>query len=218
MSSWTALSTHAACGNPPDGAAVSDPLIAVGDGHTPLDDEAMNGLKPAWVATRGDLNSAEQENILKATANRRRPTVERLLTDAYLRGLHKAMFGDVWTWAGSYRRTNPIIGCPWTQIAVNVFTLLDDVRYWVREETYPADELAVRFHYRLVSIHPFPNGNGRHSRQAATYLADGLGAGPLAWGAGLGLCTPDLRKLYISALVKADRESDLSELVAFATS
>lgn len=102
--------TRAGCGPPPDGRAVSDPLLALGDGRTPLDDDAMRGLKPAWIATRGDLNSAEQANIVKAMSNRQ-PTAAVLLTDGYLRDLHKAMFGDIWSWAGSYRTSDPIIGC-----------------------------------------------------------------------------------------------------------
>jgi Fic-DOC domain mobile mystery protein B len=197
---------------------VTDPLVPVGDGHTLLDDEATEGLKPAWIRTRDDLNGAEQENILKAVVNRRQPTAEDLLTDRYLRSLHKAMFGDVWVWAGTYRKSNPNIGCEWQQIAVNIGSLLGDTNYWIQEATYPADEIAVRFHHRLVWIHAFPNGNGRHTRLVASYLAIALGAGPLTWGAGLDLATDDLRKRYISALLLADRENDLSRLIAFARS
>lgn len=192
--------------------------MPTGDGHTPLDDDALSGLKPAWIRTRGDLNSAEQENILRAQANRRQPTVAALLTDAYLRALHRAMFGDVWMWAGTYRTTNPNIGCDWQQVAVNVRALLGDVAYWIDEASYPPVEIAVRFHHRLVAIHPFPNGNGRHSRLAAGYLAMALGAGPLTWGAGLGLLTDELRRRYISALQVADHEGDVSALLLFATS
>jgi fido (protein-threonine AMPylation protein) len=115
---------------------VSDPLLAFGDGHTPLDDVAMQGLKPAWIATLADLNSAEQENILKAMRSRR-PTAQALLTDGYLRDLHGAMFGDVWSWAGSYRRTNPIIGCEWPLIVGDVRSLLGDVAYWIAETHVP---------------------------------------------------------------------------------
>ena len=89
---------------------------------------------------------------------------------------------------------------------------------WIENDTYPLDEIAVRFHQRLVSIHPFPNGNGRHSRQAALYLANALGARPLTWGVTLGLPTPDLRRIYIDALIEADRTDDVSALVAFALS
>ena len=192
--------------------------MPAGDGHTPLDDDALAGLKPAWIRTRGDLNSAEQENILRAQANRRQPTIAELLTDTYLRALHKAMFGDVWTWAGTYRKTNPNIGCDWQHIAVNVRALLGDVAYWIQEGSYPPVEIAVRFHHRLVTVHPFPNGNGRHTRLAAGYLATALGAGPLTWGAELDLPTDELRKRYISALLLVDREGDVSALHSFATS
>ena len=178
----------------------------------------MSGLKPAWIRTRGDLNSAEQENILKAISNRRSPTADQLLTDRYLRNLHKAMFEDVWSWAGTYRKTNPNIGCDWRQISVNVYSLLEDVKHWIGVLTYPGDEIAVRFHHRLVAIHPFPNGNGRHTRQAASYLARALNVGTFTWGAGLNLPTDDLRKRYVDALLLADRENDLSELIAFAKS
>jgi Fic-DOC domain mobile mystery protein B len=196
---------------------MSDPLLPVGDGHTPLDDATTSGLKPAWIATRGDLNSAEQDNILKAMTNRR-PTTHALLNDGYLRDLHEAMFGDVWYWAGSYRRTNPTIGCDWTLIAGNVLSLVRDVACWIEMSSYPVDEIAVRFHHRLVAIHPFPNGNGRHSRLAAGCLAAALDARPLTWGASLGLATPALRKRYIAALVLADRQHDVTALVAFALS
>ena len=81
------------------------------------------------------------------------------------------MFRDVWTWAGSYRQSNPIIGCEWPQIVGNVLSLVRDVAHWIEASTYPLDEIAVRFHHRLVAVHPFPNGNGRHSRQATLYLA-----------------------------------------------
>ena len=148
----------------------------------------------------------------------RQPTAKVLLTDSYLRDLHKAMFGDVWSWAGSYRRTNPNIGCEWHLIMANVRSLLGDVAYWIEKNTYPLDEIAVRFHHRLVAIHPFPNGNGRHSRLAAGYLATALGARPLTWGVSLGLSILDLRGLYIAALVRADRTDDVSALVAFALS
>jgi Fic-DOC domain mobile mystery protein B len=178
----------------------------------------MEGLKPAWVVTRADLNSAEQENILKAVASLRQPKVDELLSDRYLRNLHKAMFGDVWEWAGTYRLTDPNIGCRWQDIVANVHACVGDVDYWVREATYTPDEIAVRLHHRLVLIHPFPNGNGRHTRQAANYLATALGVGPLTWGASLGLATDALRRRYIDALQVADREDDLSLLIEFAKS
>jgi Fic-DOC domain mobile mystery protein B len=159
----------------------SDPLLPLGDGHTPLGDDDRHGLKLSYITTRGELNEAEQANILKARQGRRPPTLEALLDDKYLRDLHRAMFGDVWTWAGSYRRLETSIGIDPGQIGVCVRDLVADARVWAEHEA-PLG-VAVRFHHRLVWIHPFPNGNGRHGRQAADYLMEALAQPPFTWGA-----------------------------------
>jgi fido (protein-threonine AMPylation protein) len=78
--------------------AMSDPLVPVGDGNTELSEQDREGLLPSYVATRGDLFDAEQRNIAEAML-RRRPTVDELLDDKYLRDLHREMFGRVWAWA-----------------------------------------------------------------------------------------------------------------------
>ena len=64
--------------------------------------------------------------------------------------------------------------------------MVDDARAWVEYATYEPGESAIRFHHRLVAIHPFPNGNGRHGRVAADYLAMALGRPRLTWGAAPG--------------------------------
>lgn len=180
----------------------SDPLGPLGDGHTPLGDDDRQGLKLSYVTTRGELNEAEQQNILRAR-QRRPPALEALLDDKYLRDLHRAMFGDVWAWAGRYRSLETSIGIDPTQIAVSVRGLVADARIWAEHEE-PLS-LAVRFHHRLVWIHPFPNGNGRHGRQAADYLMEALGQPPFTWGAASR--TGDVeatRRRYLAALRKAD--------------
>ncbi len=82
---------------------------------------------------------------------------------------------------------------------------------------YPALELAVRFHHRLVSIHPYPNGNGRHSRLAADLLADSIRADPHTWGSGGLIAAGEVRAHYLRALRNADRH-DYADLIAFAQS
>lgn len=193
-----------------------DPLVPAGDGHTALSEDDRRGLIPTHIASRGDLFEAEQRNIAAALL-RRPPTVPQLLDDAYLRGLHRAMFGDVWRWAGRYRTSETNIGIAFHRITEAVRSLVEDVRAWVEFGTYPPDEIAVRFHHRLVQVHPFPNGNGRHSRIAADYLAQALGVRPLSWGAGLDVDTDGLRSAYRAALTRAD-EGEISDLVAFARS
>jgi Fic-DOC domain mobile mystery protein B len=196
---------------------VTDPLVPIGDGHTELTDDDREGLIPTYITTRGELNEAEQRNIAAATVRRRPPSVDQLLDDKYLRDMHKAMLRDVWTWAGHYRKREMNLGVEPKAISVEVRNLTKDVRAWVAHETYPPDEIAVRFHHRLVVIHPFPNGNGRHSRLATDLLAHALGQPRFSWGAELDLSTDELRARYLSALRAAD-DGDIDELLGFARS
>lgn len=181
----------------------SDPLLPLGAGHTPLGDDHRQGLKLSYITTRGELNEAEQENILRARQRRRPPALEALLDDKYLRDLHRAMFGDVWAWAGRYRRRQTSIGIDPTQITVCVRDLVADARIWAEHEE-PLT-VAVRFHHRLVWIHPFPNGNGRHGRQAADYLMGALEQPPFTWGSVSGAGNvEETRRRYLAALREAD--------------
>jgi len=193
-----------------------DPLAPIGDGETVLDEDDRLGLIPSYIATRGELNEAEQRNIVKATL-RRSPTVEDLLDDQYLRDLHRAMFSDVWTWAGSYRTRVTNLGIPFEQIPGSIRSLVLDTKTWIESATYPPDEIALRFHHRLVAIHPFPNGNGRHRRVAADHLVVGLGRRRFTWGADSVTSTEELRQRYLGALRAADN-GDPSDLITFARS
>jgi Fic-DOC domain mobile mystery protein B len=193
-----------------------DPLAPAGDGHTELDWDELQGLIPSYIATRGDLNEAEERNITRALL-RRTPSTGELLDDAYLRYMHREMFGDVWAWAGKYRVRDTNIGVPFETISGSVRSLVLDGRAWAEAETFEPDELAIRFHHRLVAIHPFPNGNGRHGRVAADLLVVGLGAARFSWGAMLDVETDHLRAAYVGALQAADR-GRIHDLMAFARS
>ena len=193
-----------------------DPMVPVGDGHTSLAEEDRRGLIPSYISTRRELFEAEERNVSKALL-RRSPSVEQVLDDAYLRCLHKDMFGDVWAWAGHYRTRDTNIGVPFERIPGAVRALVLDARTWVEFDTYPPDELAVRFHHRLVAIHPFANGNGRHGRIAADYLISGLGGTVFTWGARSGKSIDELRRIYLAALYTADTGDEV-ELLAFARS
>jgi Fic-DOC domain mobile mystery protein B len=194
-------------------------FLAGGDaGQTPLDSDEAEGLIPSWVATREDLNQAEEENIARALlwARKSRPAPDDILTETFVRQLHERMFGNVWRWAGTYRASNKNIGVSYWLIAEQLRQLLDDCRYWVENGTFERDELAVRFHHRLVSIHPFPNGNGRMSRAAADELVVALGGDRFSWGASIaGDDHAEARRLYLDALRTADA-GDISALVEFA--
>ena len=164
--------------------------------------------------TRGELFDAEQRNIARALL-RRPPTVDKLADDKFLRDLHETMFDQVWEWAGRYRLRETNIGITPNQIPTAIRTLVDDTKAWVDHGTYEPDELAVRFHHRLVAIHPFPNGNGRHARIAADYLIKSLGRESFGWGVGLDVDTDELRAAYRIALQRADG-GDITALLAFA--
>jgi Fic-DOC domain mobile mystery protein B len=185
---------------------------------TPLEPGERNGLLQSWITHRKDLNEAEQENIVAGAAwarGRRRLPIDRMLTDDFVRTLHKRMFGEVWEWAGTFRSTERNIGIQAYRIAVELTNLLGDVRYWVEHATFPPDEIAIRFHHRLVAIHPFPNGNGRHARLAADLLVEKLGRQPFSWGGGSLADVGALRARYVTALRSADNH-DIGPLLAFA--
>ena len=194
-----------------------DPLVPDADGSTPLDPDELSQLRPSWVRTRGDLNRAEAEAIAATQRHfaRRVPPLEAILDDLWLRQLHERMFGAVWGWAGSYRRTERNIGVDQRRVAVDVRNLTADAVWWFRGDG-PAEEAAARFHHRLVWIHPFPNGNGRHARMASDLRLRSLGRSPLTWGRTLDFPANEVRRRYITALRAADA-GDLGPLVAFAT-
>lgn len=194
---------------------MSDPF-AEPDHATELTPDERRGLIPAHIAYRRELNGAEQENILRAqdwALARRRD----LLTEKFLKDLHRQMLGDVWRWAGSFRIGERNLGIPHHEIPVALRQLLDDARSWIEYQTYSPDEIAVRFHHRLVQVHPFANGNGRHSRLAADLLIMRLGRPRFTWGSANLQDADDLRRRYITALRAADQH-DLGPLLAFARS
>jgi Fic-DOC domain mobile mystery protein B len=198
------------------------------DGQTPLDEEEKEGLLIPAIATRGELDEFEQQNIEQAVqwTLGRSFKPETVFTEDFVRMVHKRMYGEVWAWAGEFRKTNKNIGIDKWQIPTELRYLLDDVRYWHENNTYPPDEIAVRFKHRLVSIHCFANGNGRHSRLMADIIIEKIYKMPVfTWAAvsfssvepAPGLPKGDARTAYLRALKAADR-GDYSQLLAFARS
>jgi Fic-DOC domain mobile mystery protein B len=186
-------------------------------GATLLDPGQRDGLVQTWVTNRGDLNEAEQENIVKgAIWARRRRGVKAidLLHDDYVKILHKQMFGEVWKWAGTYRQNKINIGIEPFRVPVEMPAMLDDLRFWVENKTFSPDEIAARLHHRLTQIHGFPNGNGRHARMMADLLIERLGGQPFSWGGGSIADASTLRTKYVSALQAADGH-DIRPLLAF---
>jgi Fic-DOC domain mobile mystery protein B len=188
------------------------------DPNTPLSPEELADLIPS-LATKEELNEWERENILRARewAIRDRTDPADMASDGYVRKLHLRMFDQTWKWAGQYRKTEKNIGIPFYEIREQLAALFGDVRYWIEHGMFPPDEIAVRFHHRLVVIHPFPNGNGRHARLIADVLAMKLGRPPFTWGATDLVKPSEARAKYLAAIRTAD-SNDLRQLIEFARS
>jgi Fic-DOC domain mobile mystery protein B len=190
------------------------------DGQTPLEEEEKEGLLISTISTRSELDEFEQQNIEQAIqwTLGRSLKIEAILTENFLRTMHKRMYNNVWAWAGQFRKTNKNIGIDRWQIPTQLKHLLEDVQYWYENNTYPPDEIVIRFKHRLVSIHCFPNGNGRHSRLLADILIDKIfHRHVFSWGTSILKEGIEVRKAYLNSLKRAD-DGDYTLLISFARS
>jgi Fic-DOC domain mobile mystery protein B len=185
------------------------------EGATPLDPNEIAGLKIRHITTREELNRFEQDNINEALqwlGTRRKSDI---LTEKFIKTLHKKMFGKVWKWAGSFRKSDKNIGVDWKQIPVFLYTLFQDIEYWIKQKTFNSNEIAIRFHHRLVWIHLFANGNGRHARLMTDVLKKVVfKEEPFIWGGKNIEIGDEVRTKYVAALKKADN-GDFSMLLEF---
>jgi Fic-DOC domain mobile mystery protein B len=194
-------------------------ILTYQEGQTPLDPEQINGLKIKTISTQQQLNEFEQTNINEALQwlNSKRK-IKAVLSEEFMIQLHKRMLGMVWKWAGLFRKTETNIGIDWTRISMELRLLVDDANFWVEHQTYLPEEIAIRFKHRLVSIHCFPNGNGRHSRIMADLIALHVyGLNKFSWGNSSLVDSSEQRKMYLNALKLADN-GDFSQLIKFARS
>jgi Fic-DOC domain mobile mystery protein B len=188
------------------------------EGATPLDKNEIKGLLLTHITTRAELDRWEQDNINEALTWFHEHKPGNILDESFIKLLHKKMFCNVWMWAGKFRKSEKNLGMPPYMIAVELKKLFDDVQYWIDNKTFSPDEIAVRFHHRLVSIHLFANGNGRHARLAADILlVNVLAKSAFTWG-GVNLIKPgDTRRQYIESLHEADK-GNYRPLLEFARS
>lgn len=188
------------------------------DGQTPLNEEEKEGLLIKSITTHGELNEHEQLNIEEAImwVFSSRLNQEKVLTERFIKKLHKKMFGRVWAWAGEFRRSEKNIGVPWINIGVDLKTLINDTNFWIGNKVYSEDEIAIRFKHRLVNIHCFPNGNGRHSRIMADIIIESLFEKDVfSWNQSNMVKADKTRKAYITAIREADK-GNVAPLIIFA--
>ena len=176
-------------------------------GATPLDPNEIDGLIPDYITTQRELNILEQRNIIEGINWADRQKKPDVLSIAFNHELHRQMFNQVWKWAGRPRTTNKNIGFHWTQIPTQLTNLFSATQYWIKNKTYKWNELATRFHHKLVFIHVFPNGNGRHARLMTDILLKSNNQKPFTWGQKMNSFPIDvegeIRKTYISSLKKS---------------
>lgn len=182
-------------------------------GETPLTEEDLRGLKLPFVRTRGQLNEVEGSNIVNGKQWALSSTHSRfpyIISIDYIQELHRRMLSDVWEWAGVIRPTQlqNAFASSVADIRPDLQTLYKDaVEFWIKDRQMSPDEFAVRIHHRVVKIHPFRNGNGRHSRLLADVILEKhFGLAPFAWGgnANLGNSDPN-REAYLAGLKAADK-------------
>jgi Fic-DOC domain mobile mystery protein B len=182
-------------------------------GATPLDPNELAGLIPKHITTQGELDELEQANIQSGLLWLSRQKGD-VLTDDFAVKLHKQLLGEVWEWAGSFRKTGKNIGIDPIQIPVELRMLMDNARYWVDHKTYSPVEAAVRFHHRLTQIHPFPNGNGRHARIMADAMLEHVyGAPAIDWAGGYDLKEMNVRREAYIVVLKAADGGDFGQLM-----
>jgi Fic-DOC domain mobile mystery protein B len=190
------------------------------EGQSPLDEDEKEGLIIRTISTRSELDEFEQKNIETAVAwtLSRNYKLDEILSEKFILEVHKRMFGQVWKWAGKFRKSNKNIGVDKFQIHTELRKLIADCRYWIDHKIFEPDEIAVRFKHRLVQIHLFPNGNGRHSRLCGDILiSQGLKKPIFTWGSKNLSKKGEQRKKYLEAIYAADG-GDHKFLIEFARS
>jgi Fic-DOC domain mobile mystery protein B len=190
------------------------------DGQTPIDEDEKEGLLIETITTKGELDEFEQQNIEEALqwVIGKKFKAKDVFTEKFICNLHKRMYNNVWAWAGNFRKTNKNIGIDKFQIPMSLKVLCDDALYWFENQTYPPEEIAIRFKHRIVSVHCFPNGNGRHSRLMGDIIIEKLfGQKPFPWGAANLSKANDTRSAYLKAVKQAD-QGNYQPLLDFARS
>ena len=186
-------------------------------GTTPLDPDEAEGLLPSHITTKGQLDEWESENILEGERWAHRRGKKEILDEKFVRELHKRMFGKTWKWAGTFRKTEKSVGIAPENISVRLHNLLEDTKTQLEQKVAPLDEIAAKFHHLLVSIHPFPNGTGRHARLMTDLLLTANGSEPFSWGKGDLVHPGKVRNNYLAALRAADK-GDYQPLIDFVRS
>lgn len=175
-------------------------------GATPLDAEDAAALIDSHVTTRGQVDELEFENVAAGMRWAYGRKSDNVLTAEFMLELHKRMFADTWKWAGKVRTKETLpVGVAPDRIRPDIAELCANVAAQLQDVAWSVEEIAARFHHRLVWIHPFTNGNGRFCRVIADVMLIQKDREPFAWGQYLGRKGEE-RERYIAALQAADKK------------
>lgn len=190
------------------------------DGQTPLSEEEKEGLLIKSITTHQELDEFEQMNIERAIEWTliKKFKMEYVLSEKFIKELHYKMFNNVWEWAGKFRLSEKNLGVKFHRIGTELKQLNDDCAFWVKNQTFSEEEIAIRYKHRIVYIHCFPNGNGRHSRLMADIIISHLfNKNVFTWSSASLVNGGEQRTTYLNAIKEADKH-DIKPLIDFAKS
>jgi Fic-DOC domain mobile mystery protein B len=176
-------------------------------GQAQLEKEELGGLKITGITILSEVLPHETKNITKATtwAEKNQFGPEKIFTEPFLKEIHKRMFCDVWDWAGKYRLGNKTMGVDFKLIRQELKQLFSNTMFWIENESYDPDEIAIRFMHRLLQIQCFPDGNARHAQLMADIVSEHILNGEIfTWGSSLN-DPKQAREKFLDALKKADK-------------
>jgi Fic-DOC domain mobile mystery protein B len=180
------------------------------DGQTPIDASLIHELKLNHIQDMTELYEQERENIALAILWLD-SSKANIYDNLFWLELHKRMYSNVWKFAGRIRTVelnNTDFNMPY-DIRPSLKNLSDDLKTWVEFKTYNDKELASIFHERLLTIHPFRDGNGRWARVLTEFICRNLKITTPNWGGNIDN-DEERRSLYITA-VKEARHKGLYE-------
>ncbi|MBT3984304.1 MAG: mobile mystery protein B [Bacteriovoracaceae bacterium] len=184
------------------------------DGQTPVDESIRKDLIPDHINDMTELYESEIENIAlgiewaKTTKKNHRDYFTWL-------EVHKHMFNDVWKFAGNTRKVelnNPDFLMPY-EILPQLKDLQENLIFWLENKTFDDRELMARVHERLLTIHPFKDGNGRWARLLVNMICEKQNIEVPSWGKEIKE-DDKRRSIYISAVKKARKDDDYAHLIS----
>jgi len=183
------------------------------DGQTPLEEEMRFDLKLKHIQDMTELYEHEFENIAMGIAWTDSTEKDHLDYSVWLE-LHKKMYDDVWKFAGQIKKkehANPDFHMPY-DVRPALLQLEKDLKFWLENKTYPDKELLAIFHEKLLTIHPFRDGNGRWSRVLTTFVARKENMEVPNWGVTI-KDDKERRDIYIEAIKKARHQYIHDDLI-----